>query len=166
MEEELTPLKLGVLTQPPALTLVYRNTTGKERQRTMPIRFLNKFGSVDTVLKELRKRHNKHLEKVSEMKVEKMLRILQEVQKGHTIDEAVSTISKQYDIDPNQDLNKVGEEELAKKKKIMENTFEKHQLKPGDPGYQYDKQVDFNSESKMEAGWDSPEGSQDDDFWS
>ncbi|XP_066941723.1 centrosomal protein of 19 kDa-like isoform X2 [Macrobrachium rosenbergii] len=166
MGEEFIPMKLGVLTQPPALTLVYRNNNGKERQRTMPIRFLNKFGSVNTVVTELKKRHNKHLEKVSEIKVEKMLRILQEVQKGQTIDEAVAVVTKEYDVDPDEDLNKVSEEELAKKKKIMENSFEKNQVKPGDPDYEYDKQIDFASDNKAEAGWDSPGGSQEDDFWS
>ncbi|XP_068216185.1 centrosomal protein of 19 kDa-like [Palaemon carinicauda] len=167
MGEELIPIKLGVLAQPPALTLVYRNNTGKERQRTMPVRFLNKFGSVNTVVTELKKRHNRHLEKVSELKVEKMLRILQEVQKGQTIDEAVVAVTKEYEVDPDQDLNKVSEEELAKKKKIMENSFEKNQVKPGDPDYKYDKQVDFSCDDKAEAGWDSPEGgSQEDDFWS
>lgn len=45
---------------------------------------------------------------------------------------------------------------------IMDNTFQKNQLKPGDPGYEYDKQVDFDTAEKVEAGWDSSE----EDFWS
>lgn len=44
----------------------------------------------------------------------------------------------------------------------MDNTFQKNQLKPGDPGYEYDKQVDFDTAEKVEAGWDSSE----EDFWS
>ncbi len=31
--------------------------------------------------------------------------------------------------------------ELAKYKALMEEDFRKHQLKPGDEGYEYDKQV-------------------------
>ena len=31
--------------------------------------------------------------------------------------------------------------ELAKYKALMEEEFRKHQLKPGDEGYEYDKQV-------------------------
>jgi hypothetical protein len=31
--------------------------------------------------------------------------------------------------------------ELAKYKALMEEDFRKHQLKPGDDGYEYDKQV-------------------------
>lgn len=50
--------------------------------------------------------------------MEKMLRILQESQKGRSIDEAVSNISKDYDLDPNQDLNKLNDEQLNRKKKV------------------------------------------------
>lgn len=162
MESQVVPLKLGFRSQPPALTLVYQGAAGKERQRVMPIRFLNKFGSVDTVLRELKERHKDHLQKVPDVRLEKMVRMLQEVQKGRTIEEAATNINKDYCVDPNQDLNKLDDEQLAKKKKVMSSSFEKNQLKPGDPGYEYDKQVEFDTSEKVEAGWDSP----DDDFWS
>ncbi|KAG7177081.1 centrosomal protein of 19 kDa-like [Homarus americanus] len=161
MEGQLVPLKLGIRTQPPALTLVYRSSAGKERQRVMPVRFLNKFGPVDNVLKEMKERHNEHLQKVPDVRMEKMIRILQEVQKGRTVEEAAANISKEYSVDPNQDLNKLDGEQLAKKKKVMSSSFEKNQLKPGDPDYEYDKQVEYNTSEKVEAGWDSSE----DDFW-
>lgn len=45
---------------------------------------------------------------------------------------------------------------------VMNSSFEKNCVRPGDPGYEYDKQVDFGNDKKEEAGWDSPE----DDFWS
>lgn len=47
-----------------------------------------------------------------------MVRILQETQKGRTLDEAVTTISKEYFVDPDQDLNKLDDEQLARKKKV------------------------------------------------
>ncbi|XP_063597253.1 centrosomal protein of 19 kDa-like [Penaeus indicus] len=99
---------------------------------------------------------------VPDLRLEKMLRILQESQKGRSIDEAVSNISKDYDLDPNQDLNKLNDETAEQKEQIMDDTFQKNQLKPGDPGYEYDKQVDFDTAEKLEAGWDSSE----EDFWS
>lgn len=64
MEARIEPQKLGIRAQPPALILIYRNSDGRERQRTMPIRFLNKYGTVEKVLKELKERHKEHLEKV------------------------------------------------------------------------------------------------------
>ena len=44
----------------------------------------------------------------------------------------------------------------------MNTSFEKNSIRPGDPDYEYDKQVDFSGSAKVEAGWDSPE----EDFWS
>ncbi|XP_037796433.1 centrosomal protein of 19 kDa-like [Penaeus monodon] len=218
MEARIEPQKLGIRAQPPALILIYRNSDGRERQRTMPIRFLNKYGTVEKVLKELKERHKETFGKDShyqslvivwldlcndkdwqvfgacgfdvsigvktlvaqrfltcafiEIPLYMTSRSRSEngedaedftgIQKGRSIDEAVSNISKDYDLDPNQDLNKLNDEQLNRKKKIMDNTFQKNQLKPGDPGYEYDKQVDFDTAEKVEAGWDSFE----EDFWS
>jgi len=52
------------------------------------------------------------------------------------------------------DLNKVSTEELKQKKDEMEVLFEANQVKPGEPNYEYDKEVDFEL-GKVESGWDS-----------
>ena len=39
----------------------------------------------------------------------------------------------------------------------MDILFEANKLKPGDEGYEYDKEIEFGA-SKIESGWDS-EGS-------
>ncbi|KXZ49924.1 hypothetical protein GPECTOR_19g375 [Gonium pectorale] len=51
------------------------------------------------------------------------------------------------------DLNKVTEVELRMAKAAMENDFRKNQLKPGDPGYVYDKQEDFGPPTE-DNDWD------------
>ena len=51
----------------------------------------------------------------------------------------------------NKNLNKLGNEELAKHKRAMDKDFNANQLKPGDAGFQYDKRVDF-----AKGGRDSP----------
>ncbi|KAG0710755.1 Centrosomal protein [Chionoecetes opilio] len=158
----MEPLKLGVRTHPPGLTLVYRSAEGKERYRVMPIRFLNKFGSVENVLKEMKDRHMAYLEKVPDVKMEKMLHILQEVDRGRNLEEAAAAVAREYSVDPDQDLNKLDDTTLDKKKKVMNTSFEKNCIRPGDPDYEYDKQVDFRGGENVEAGWDSPE----EDFWS
>ena len=53
------------------------------------------------------------------------------------------------------DLNKATDEYLEKKKEEMNALFESNCLKPGDEGYVYDKEVDFDVGPKMESGWDS-----------
>ena len=55
----------------------------------------------------------------------------------------------------NEDLNKATDEYLEKKKEEMDVLFESNRLKPGDEGYVYDKEVDFDVGPKMESGWDS-----------
>ena len=57
------------------------------------------------------------------------------------------------------DLNKVSEHVLTKRKKEMDVLFEAHRVKPGDEEWVYDKEVDFDEEDKVSCGWDSSERS-------
>ncbi|GIL70347.1 hypothetical protein Vretimale_3467 [Volvox reticuliferus] len=57
------------------------------------------------------------------------------------------------------DLNKVTEVELKLAKQVMEADFQKNQLRPGDPGYVYDKQEEFGPPTEVND-WDD---SDDDD---
>ena len=45
------------------------------------------------------------------------------------------------DISEDRDLNKVSDVELKLAKQQMDQEFQKHHLKPGDPQFVYDKQV-------------------------
>ena len=60
------------------------------------------------------------------------------------------------------DLNKLSDTELNKKKAEMNQVFERHRVRPGDEGFQYDVEVDFES-GKNVSGWDSEDYS-DPDF--
>ncbi|CAK0873018.1 unnamed protein product, partial [Prorocentrum cordatum] len=53
-------------------------------------------------------------------------------------------------------LNKLSESEINEHKARMDVVFLANQKKPGDPGFVYDKQVDFETESQG-CGWDSDE---------
>ena len=59
------------------------------------------------------------------------------------------------------DLNKATDEYLEKRKEEMNALFESNRLKPGDEGYVYDKEVDFDVGPKMESGWDSDDSMSD-----
>ena len=54
------------------------------------------------------------------------------------------------------DLNKLSDEELKAHKAAMEVKFQKNNIKKGDPGFQYDKRVDFkyNAEEAEDNSWD------------
>ena len=60
-----------------------------------------------------------------------------------------------------EDLNKASDDHLARRKEEMNLLFETNRLKPGDEGYVYDKEVDFDNEAKMESGWDSDDSMSD-----
>jgi centrosomal protein CEP19 len=51
-------------------------------------------------------------------------------------------------------------------KKKMDEKFHKNQLKPGDPGFQYDKRVDFSKKAggKKDTSWDEDEEDVDNYF--
>ena len=57
-----------------------------------------------------------------------------------------------------ENLNKLSDVELAKRKRAMDKDFDKNQLKPGDVGFEYDKVVDF---SKLQG---QAEPNNDDDW--
>ena len=62
------------------------------------------------------------------------------------------------------DLNKLGDEELKAHKAAMEVNFQKNNIRKGDPGFQYDKRVDFkyNAAEAQDDSWDESEDQSDD----
>lgn len=60
---------------------------------------------------------------------------------------------QRYALDPEKDLNRVTDYELALAKAKMDQAFQAHRLKPGDPGFEYDRQLEFSA-PKEEASWD------------
>jgi centrosomal protein CEP19 len=117
------------------------------------------------VAQDLKLRHEKRLHSVPSIQVEKMLRVLQEHMKGTELFDTVQIVNKEFTLGSDEDLNKLGDDVLRRKKEIMDQTFNKNRIKPGDPEFVYDKQVDFdkNVNEKVESGWDAEES--DDLFW-
>lgn len=62
-----------------------------------------------------------------------------------------------------EDLNKLDDYELDKRKADMDKDFEKNRIRPEDEDFVYDKEVDFN-EGRMESGWDDEDEYSDPDF--
>lgn len=79
-EENYVPKKCGIRFSPPALILVYEDKLRKNelRKRIMPIRNFRTSSSVNFVAQDLKLRHEKIMQSVSTIQVEKMLRVLQE----------------------------------------------------------------------------------------
>ena len=62
-----------------------------------------------------------------------------------------------------EDLNKLSDTELNRKKAEMDQVFEKHRVRPEDEGFQYEVDVDFEN-GKNVSGWDSDDDYSDPDF--
>jgi hypothetical protein len=94
--------------------------------------------------------------------------LFQENIRGLKLDDALEKVRAEFEVGENEDLNTLGEVELHRKKAVMEHEFKRTRLKPGDPGFEYDKRVEF-PEPCQASEWDEePEEAVDDDdenFW-
>lgn len=59
-----------------------------------------------------------------------------------------------FRLDPDEDLNKLSDEELARKKGQMDNLFEKNRKHKDDPDFVYDLEVDFTKSTGERCSWD------------
>uniref|UniRef100_A0A8C5KRF6 Centrosomal protein of 19 kDa n=1 Tax=Jaculus jaculus TaxID=51337 RepID=A0A8C5KRF6_JACJA len=137
-----TAKKCGVRFQPPAMILIYENETkGKSRQRIMPVRNFSKFSDCTRANNP---RNKFYLEQVSLKQLEKFLA------------ETMKQIRRKTTIDPEEDLNKLEDKELAKRKSIMDQLFEKNQKKRDDPNFIYNIEVEFPQNEQLQScGWDT-----------
>ena len=118
-------------------------------------------------------RHEKYLSELSTVRIEKFLRLLQETMRGLGVAEALEAIKMDFSINFDEDMNRLDDRQLRRRKELMDVNFHKNQVKVGDPGFVYDKQVDFGSGGdKVESGWDEEAAAagdggdgDDDDFW-
>ncbi|XP_069831729.1 centrosomal protein of 19 kDa [Dendropsophus ebraccatus] len=151
-------IKCGVRFEPPAIILVYEKTEeGKSRQRIMPIRNFSKFSDCSRAAEQLKNnpRHRQYLEGVSLKQLERLYKLLKGHLKGESLDVSLDLIRKEETIDPEEDLNKLDDKELAKRKSIMDELFEKNRKKKNDPDFEYNVEVDFPQDGVVEScGWD------------
>ena len=134
----------------------------------MPIRNFTKRTGITQAAQELcnNPRHKKYLENIKQSQVEKLLQIIQERLKGLSLDEALDKVKGERSIDPEEDLNRLDDDALDKKKKVMDETFQQNRKKPGDQDFEYDVEVDFEKEGPPieSSGWDS-ENDSEPSFW-
>jgi hypothetical protein len=136
----LTPLKLGVRFSPPSLVFQYKilKTT---KIRSMPIRELTKNSDCYKLAQKMKKRHEKVLVDIPTVRIEKFLRLLQITMTGKSLDESLKDLEREFTVSHLEDMNKLTDEQLERRKELMDINFEKNRVKFGDPDYVYDKQV-------------------------
>ncbi|XP_069752530.1 centrosomal protein of 19 kDa [Narcine bancroftii] len=156
------PRKCGIKFKPPTIVLIYDDeTTKKTRQRLIPIRNFSRFSDCSRAAEEIKNnpRHQVYLDGVSQPQLQKLYQLLRDNLNGLSLDESLETLVRGNSINPEEDLNKLDENELAKKKKIMDELFLNNQRKPSDPEFIYDLEVDFPQDGQIEScGWDEEDG--------
>ncbi|NWI74413.1 CEP19 protein, partial [Dryoscopus gambensis] len=150
--------KCGVCFQPPSIILIYKdNSQEKTRQRVMPIRNFSEFSDCGRAAEELKNnpRHKAYLEGVSLRQLQKLYSLLRGHLKGQSLAESLQKFQQEETIDPEEDMNKLDDKELAKRKSIMDELFEKNRKKKDDPDFIYNLEVEFPQDEQLEScGWD------------
>nr|XP_039267914.1 centrosomal protein of 19 kDa-like isoform X2 [Styela clava] len=101
-------------------------------------------------------RHRTLLNTVSQAQLERLLITIQGHMKGNTLEQSLQEAKTKLSVDPEKDLNLLGTREIERAKLIMNESFESHRIKPEDPGFQYDIEVDFgNNDDERSCEWDS-----------
>lgn len=101
-------------------------------------------------------RHKDYLENVSQGQLEKLHIILRDHLQGFSLEHSLAS----FHLDTDEDLNKLGDDELARKKGQMDELFEKNRKHKDDPDFVYDLEVDFSKPTAERCSWD--EESEDD----
>ncbi|NWY58696.1 CEP19 protein, partial [Chionis minor] len=154
--------KCGICFQPPSIILIYKdNSEDKTRQRIMPVRNFSRFSDCSLAAEQLKNnpRHKAYLEGVSLHQLQKLYSLLKGHLGGESLAESLEKFQQEETIDPEEDMNKLDDTELAKRKSIMDELFKKNRKKKEDPDFVYDIEVDFPQDGQLEScGWDVESG--------
>ncbi|VDM03506.1 unnamed protein product [Schistocephalus solidus] len=145
----------GIKCQPPSLLIKYKFNY---KTKVHVIR-LHEFPSSVSVLELYdnlikKNRHKYFLEQVPKIQLIRLLSILKSVINGQSLEDSLRINAALECISSNEDLNKADDETLERKKLVMEETFERNRIRPTDPDFEYDIEVDFPKQIET-SGWDS-----------
>ncbi|XP_010018345.1 PREDICTED: centrosomal protein of 19 kDa [Nestor notabilis] len=154
--------KCGVCFEPPSIILIYKEASkDKTRQRIMPVRNFSKFSDCSMAAEQLKNnsRHKAYLEGVSLCQLQKLYSLLKGHLRGESLAESLEKLQQEKTIDPEEDMNKLDDKELDKRKSIMDELFEKNRKKKDDPDFIYDIEVEFPQDEQLEScSWDVESG--------
>ncbi|XP_034529162.1 centrosomal protein of 19 kDa [Notolabrus celidotus] len=145
--------RCGVQFSPPSIVLIYQHKDeNKLRKRIIPVRHFFKHSDCSTAAEKLKNnpRHRAYLDSVPCSQLEKLHVILKDHMKGFSLEHSLSS----YRLDPEEDLNKLDDKELARKKGQMDGLFEKNRRHKDDPDFVYDVEKDFTKSTQEKCSWD------------
>uniref|UniRef100_A0A3Q3VSL3 Centrosomal protein of 19 kDa n=1 Tax=Mola mola TaxID=94237 RepID=A0A3Q3VSL3_MOLML len=145
--------RCGLQFSPPAIVLIYENKeTKKTRKRIIPVRNFSKYSDHNMAAERLKNhpRHRDYLEAVSQSQLEKLHIILRDHLQGFSLEHSLAS----FCLDPEEDLNKLDDDKLARKKGQMDELFERNRKRRGDPSFVYDLEMDFTKTTQEKCSWD------------
>lgn len=93
------------------------------------------------------------MQEVPEVRLERLLLLAREHLRGRSLEQGLQEVEAILAISPEEDLNKLSDADLQRRKDLMELKFDRNNVKKGDPGFVYDKEVSFGA-AVDPAGWD------------
>ncbi|XP_063686002.1 centrosomal protein of 19 kDa-like [Bolinopsis microptera] len=163
------PKKCGIRYEPPTLVVEYVVlATGKLHRRSMPLRDVTANSNPDNEARKFKNnpKHGKYLEKISQEKLSRILSKCIKFLKGAAAIGSNKPVRLNLDDDfmggsTDMDMNKLNDSELQFEKSKMNKDFMEKQIRPGDPDYEYDKEVNYGSGNlgDVECDWDESENS-------
>uniref|UniRef100_A0A3Q1G5M5 Centrosomal protein of 19 kDa n=1 Tax=Acanthochromis polyacanthus TaxID=80966 RepID=A0A3Q1G5M5_9TELE len=145
--------RCGVQFKPPSIVVIYEDMeTKKVRKRIIPVRNFSQYSDYSVAAERLKNhpRHRDYLETVSQKQLEKLHIILRDHMQGFTLEHSLTS----FRLDPEENLNKLDDEKLARKKGQMDELFEKNRRHKDDPDFVYDLEVDFTKNTPEKCSWD------------
>lgn len=94
-------------------------------------------------------RHKAYLEGVTQSQLEKLHIILRDHLQGLSLEHSLAS----FNLDPDEDLNKLDDDRLARKKSQMNEVYEKNRKHRDDADFVYDLERDFKT-TQEKCSWD------------
>lgn len=159
-KRRLKAVRFALQYEPPAIALCYidQKYTGKQRVKRMPLPEIQPELSARDCTQQLIQSYPAYLaqhllshEQLQRL-VSKILLVYRANQQARLADNS-NSLDALYgndaaDAADGEDLNRVDDSVLRAKKNEMNAKFVKQQLKPGDAGFQYDKRVEFQGQTR------------------
>ncbi|XP_053490895.1 centrosomal protein of 19 kDa [Ictalurus furcatus] len=148
--------RCGIKFDPPSVILIYEDEhTSKLRKRVMPVRSFSQFSDCSRAAERLKlhPRHGHYLDLVSVEQLVRLHTVLRDHLRGLSVEESLREqhCSRTHE----EDLNKLSDEELNRRKAQMDVLFELNRRRKDDPDFVYDLEVEFPENSVRETcSWD------------
>jgi centrosomal protein CEP19 len=153
---EIIPQRLAVRFDPPTLVVEEQTPRGLRHHKLRLKAFKQPGADPAALAATLRARYPRHFMRCAPAQVTRLVALL--VQHAPAPPQINERPPGDRPEDVNllaADLQAVPEHVLAQAKAAMSEVFEATVLRPGDPGFLFDKRVDFNTDDASESSWDS-----------